>query len=779
MIPPGAPKQRLSVGRDQHGSLMGLMGHFTKTLFKNWSGKRTWTPDEIRALITERQLDEASEALPFLNATLADFDAEKDCLQGEILYHQRRDKEAEECFRSALRAVPGMPQGHYGLSLILSERRQFGAAARHAQFAINVKKEGRYYAQLGYCHLMLGNIRAAETPLRLATLLNADSPSAWNNLGIALLSKRAGAEARLCFERALRLNPAFEAAREHLLQLEKVLESGAIRQGTTDNPLEALAAQPALPHPDLAAALALEEEGLLQQAIDACEALLLMHDDESISLCLARLYERASDVDSALDTLRAYREVHPEAQCTIGALGLLLLRVKQFDAAEPLLRQALETAPEHIDYLVGLASTLTGKERYTEAASFIDKAVAINPDEHRLIGLKAANLSNRCLYDEALVLVQTLKENGFSINSHSMTLGYLGRIDEALALINEQIQRQPNDPNLRFQRAQLNLLLGNYEQGWEDYDVRGLAYTRNFRMLPFPVWADEPLEGKQLIVLAEQGLGDQVMFASCLNDLLQLHAGKVILEAHNRVATTLARSFPQCQVIATGQKSDLEWAKEFPETDFFVHLADLPRRFRPNLESFPRHSGYLHPDPERVIYWREQLAARGPGPYLGISWRGGTEQTRKVLRSLEPEQLIPLAERPATWVCLQYGAAQEDVDRMKSGPMPLQYWPEAIANLDEFAALISAMDGVLSVCNTTVHFAGALGKPVWVLAPRVPEWRYGLNNEVMPWYPSSLVFRQTRDGDWSAPIEQMCQKLSHHSFGMGMPLRENGINSHL
>src|SRR6185436_8166228 len=153
-------------------------------------------------------------------------------------------------------------------------------------------------------------------------------------------------------------------------------------------------------------------------------------------------------------------------------------------------------------------------------------------------------------------------------------------------------------------------------------------------------------------------------------------------------------------------------------------------------------SGYLKADPQHVARWRERLAALGPGHKVGLSWTGGVPRTRRELRSLSLDQLQPLLAMPGfRFISLQYTAgARDEVEawRARSG-IAVEHWPEAIADYDQTAALVCALDLVVSVCTSLVHLGGALGRPVRVLAPISPEWRYGFAGEAMPWYPSVRV----------------------------------------
>lgn len=743
---------------------MGLIGSLIEVLKTGVTGKRSWTPHEVRELIDVRRLDEARQACDQLTGTLEDLEAERACLLGEINFQDRLDDVAAAAFREALKTVPGMPAAHHGLSLIFAAQQKFDDAARHAQFALSGQPtEARFLAQYGYCHLCLGSYQMAENPLRRATLLMGGNAYLWNNLGIVLRVKGELDEARQCFERALTLDDGLESARSHVAQLKEEIAEGSLKTSTsTDNSHGLQANIGALDERTFESVLSLQRLGNLQAAIDNCEALLLANvDDERMPVVLAGLYERVGDMESAIDTLQAHLSMRPDSHLVAGALGLVAMRAQDYRSATPLLERALVADPEHLDYVVGLARSLSGQERFAEAGPLFERAVEMAPDDLGLLGQLTSNLANQCRYREAMEIIDDLSARGLFVGCKGSVLSFLGRFDEALVALNEDVARQPNDPALRFQRAYLNLLLENYSEGWDDYRFRGLSASKNFRMLPFPMWRGEPLKDKRVIVLTEQGLGDQIMFASCLPDLLAMNPKQVVVEMSHRVAETITRSFPSCEVVATKQNVNLDWVKAYADTDCFIPLADLPSHFRRSRDAFPQHSGYLHADPERIAYWRAALKASGPGPYIGVSWKGGTELTRASLRSLTPEQLLTLTSATkATWICLQYGAVQPEVDRLADTDMPLRYWPEAISDLDQFAALICGLDLVITVCNTTVHYAGGLGKPVWVLSPKVPEWRYGLSGETLPWYPSSRMFRQQQDGDWTGPLTTMCQELS-------------------
>ena len=195
--------------------------------------------------------------------------------------------------------------------------------------------------------------------------------------------------------------------------------------------------------------------------------------------------------------------------------------------------------------------------------------------------------------------------------------------------------------------------------------------------------------------------------------------------------------------------------------DLQIPMGSLPGLFRNSWDEFPRHGGYLRADPDRVAYWRARLDALGPGPKIGLSWRGGVAATRRHLRCIELEQLLPVMELPATFVSLQYGDCADDLSRLRlQHGRSLTHWQDALDDYEETAALTCALDLVISVCTAVIHLAGALGRPVWVLVPAIAEWRYMNRGERLPWYPSARLFRQTQPAVWESAIQRMAEQLS-------------------
>jgi tetratricopeptide (TPR) repeat protein len=753
---------------------VGMIGSMLRGLAAGFGGKRRWTPSEVRELIESRRLDEAEEAVRALHEDTPQRPLVVASLRAEIAFRQHRDEQAEALFRQALSEAPGLPDAHYGLSLVMLARGEKEVALRHAQFAANNGHEARFNAQLGLCQLELQNFLQADLALSRATRLNPLDKASWNNLGIAKRARGHAEKSRAAFKRALELDPSFEQADQNL----KLLEEEVARHGESA-PSGGAPQEPAGAAGDdgLAEVAALASAGDLPGAIKLCEALYdRSPNDGRLAIELYRLCCRDGDVQSGMDVLQAHLARHSDDIDVVGELGRAHLQQNESKLAKPLIERAIEQRPDDVRLLLAMAHIRSEQMRYVDAAPFFERALELEPSVDNK-GHLAANLVARCEYEKALAYMEEMIAEAPQVQKDLVGLyvySYtcLGRHAEAMPLLDEAIAANPNDANRRFPRATIHLLQERFEEGWADYAYRNLSSTEHLRMAPFPLWRGEPLEGKRILVLAEQGLGDQVMFASCLPDLLALQPAHCVVEAVDRVAPTLARSFPGVEVVATRQDNAFDWMKTIGHIDCFVMMGDLPGHFRRRHADFPRHDGYMKAAPDRVQHWRSRLAALGPRPKIGVSWRGGTEMTRQVMRTMDVTCLHGLAPAGAAdWISLQYGKVDDDLRKARDAGLELHDWPEAIKDLDEFAALISALDLVITVCNTTVHYAGALGQPVWVMAPKVPEWRYGLYSESLPWYPSSRMYRQIEAGDWSGLLDRVRQDLSHRLAAGALPGR--------
>jgi tetratricopeptide (TPR) repeat protein len=479
---------------------------------------------------------------------------------------------------------------------------------------------------------------------------------------------------------------------------------------------------------------------------------------------LARLLVAAGRHEEARDTLLLAVHHRPECAAAWFQLGKLAGAAGRVDEAIDYFKRATQLAPENPDPDIELGRVYQRLSRWEDAVSHYRSALArghVSPEAYNDLATCYVPLQRN---DEALAIFADLRARHPYSNvpriGYANVLLQVGRFDEALAEYEAILEREPKNYLASWHRSLILLMRRRYAEGWAGYDSRLLGQVENLpRHFPYPRWRGEPLAGKAVLVHGEQGVGDEIMFASCLPDLIQ-RAGRVIVECRPKLSTLYARSFPQARVIVTENRPVPEWLAALDGVNWQVAAGSLPGFFRVARDRFPG-TPYLRADPARVQHWRETLAGLGPELKVGISWRGGSIRTRSAARSIDIDDCRPLFDAPGCrFVNLQYGETAEDLARVNGeGGTRVHHWQRAIDDYDETAALVSALDIVVTVCTALVHLSGALGQRAWVLVPTVPEWRYGLEGSEMPWYGSVALIRQPAGEAWASTLATVAARL--------------------
>jgi tetratricopeptide (TPR) repeat protein len=486
----------------------------------------------------------------------------------------------------------------------------------------------------------------------------------------------------------------------------------------------------------------------------------------SARVALGNVYGLQGDKKAAEACYRSALELDPDLPEAHYNLALFLKRPGKFEEALAHLERAAALAPDFTDAMKERVLCLIHLERYDEAESLLGREMARRPDSgalHACSGLMRQRMHRPA---EALNFYEEAQRLGYADADLHLNRGIafqdLGRINEALDSYDQAIRSQ-NDPKLkgapRFHRALARLLTGDFG-AWPDYEIRLQSEDLPRRARVFPRWDGGDLAGRTLLIYGEQGLGDEIMFASCLPEVIS-RARHCVIECAPKLESMFRRSFPAATVYAAAAGCQPQVGAASPDIDCEVPIGSLPLYFRRRAADFPRHGGYLQADRARVEYWKQQLASLGAGIKVGISWRGGSLQTRSPLRSIPLEQWSPILRTDGVqFVSLQYDASGDELDKFWTDrDIGIKHWPDAIADYDETAALVSALDLTISVCTAAIHLGGALGRPVWVMAPYSPEWRYGFAGETMPWYPSVRIFRQSAFGQWTPVVGKVAQHL--------------------
>lgn len=328
-----------------------------------------------------------------------------------------------------------------------------------------------------------------------------------------------------------------------------------------------------------------------------------------------------------------------------------------------------------------------------------------------------------------------------------------GTPEKALEYLNKAIEINPNEPKGHWNRALALLELGRYEEGFRDYEFSERVETcKNRYHAEIPYWDGTP--GKTIAIFGEQGIGDELMFASVLPDVIK--DCKVILDMHPRLQRMFQLNYPHIPVYGTRKAGDGQypWIRSY-KIDAKASIASLCKFYRKKKEDFPG-TPYLKAEPELVAKYKEKLAAMGPKKKIGISWKGGTGSTNKHTRKIQMELLLPLLKcEQYDFISLQYdkGVEVKVKEFEEQYGVKLNHWQDVLDDYDETAGLVSNLDLIISVPQSVVHLAGALGTPTLQLCPMKGLWQMGVYGEDMPWYSCVRNIWQVKDGEWETVID--------------------------
>lgn len=351
-------------------------------------------------------------------------------------------------------------------------------------------------------------------------------------------------------------------------------------------------------------------------------------------------------------------------------------------------------------------------------------------------------------------------------NNLGVVLKEHGELEESIQAYQKSIHIQPGVAETHKNLGLIMLLLlGDFHQGWKEYEWRlkcsnFSSENRNFLQ---PYWDGIYLNGKSVLIWAEQGIGDEIMFTSILPTLTQM-TGKIVIECNPRLVSLFQRSFPQIQFFPRESTPNSKLLDK--NIDYQIPMDSLGQWLRTNEDSFKESKQtYLTACANKSAKIKKRYQKLAAGRLLvGISWKSaGINQRRALLKSTILEDWASiLLQQDCYFINLQYGDVKEELEQFHLQTDLMIYQDveiDSLGDLDDFAAQISALDLVISTSNTTVHMAGDLGKQVWTLLPYIPGWRWMLEREDTPWYPSMRLFRQNELGTWSRAFDQVRSKL--------------------
>ena len=435
-----------------------------------------------------------------------------------------------------------------------------------------------------------------------------------------------------------------------------------------------------------------------------------------------RLLQWPQDAIASYDRAIA---VEPAAAQWHNNRGTALAELNRFDDAIASYDQALRLQPMFAEAINNRGAALLRLDRPALALAEFERALALKPD-----------------YPEA-------------VNHRGLALQDLNRHREALDAHRRALALRPEGAEARYGAATALLALGEFDEGWRAYEARwskaDLAPFR--RTLPRPLWlGDAPIEGKTVLLHAEQGFGDAIQF--CRYAPILARRGATVIFEVPRALHDLFRSLPGVARVVSRDDT-------LPPFDMHCPLASLPLAFATQLDGIPAEVPYLAADPERIAKWRARLPPTGRRQ-IALAWRGRPYPRD---RSVQFAALAPLLSLPdVDFVSLQQDLTDEEAHAV-AGVGNLRHFGPAIEDFADTAAIIACVDAVVSIDTSVAHLAGALGKPLWLMLIFAADFRWLVGRTDSPWYPSARLIRQARIGDWSDVVGHIAQALAELTSG--------------
>ncbi len=593
------------------------------------------------------------------------------------------------------------------------------AAAFYQQILQTDPNHAQSLYHLGLLSNQLGQPDVAVMYLYKAIQVNSTEPNYYNDLGLILYDQNKIDDAISCYNRAIQLKPNFAEAYNNLGN-------------------------------------ALKSQNRFNDAIEAYKKALKSNPNLYAAFYnVGNTYQALKRYDEAIACFEKALSISPGLSQAYNNLGTIYKERQQIDTAISCYRQAIQANPQLAEAHNNLGAVLELKGQQDEAMACYRKALTINPNFAEAYNNLANILRLVGEIDEAIQNYQSAirfdpQSAAIPTNLGVTLLHEAGKPRDAINSFHHALTLDPNYVEAHCYCGLAYLLLEDFEHGWPAYEWRFQLPEFTQHHYEKPRWNGEPLTTETILVHAEQGFGDTLQFVRYLPLLKAKTQGKVIFlcqKSHQRLLTNIQG----CDELIVDVTPSLNF-------DLHVPLLSLPGLFKTNLENIPTSPRYIQADPEMVEAWAGKLSNENRFK-VGLVWAGNPKSQNDYNRSCTLDQLAPLATvDQCVFYSLQKWQAAEQAKTPPDG-MALINLDSEIEDFADTAAIIMNLDLVITVDTSVAHLAGALGKPVWVMLPFIPDWRWFLNREKSPWYPSAHLFRQPNLRDWENVISEVTRAL--------------------
>ncbi len=519
-----------------------------------------------------------------------------------------------------------------------------------------------------------------------------------------------------------------------------------------------VAARPDIPDARNNLGVAYKAQGQWEQAVKIFEATIRAHPEyQQAYFNLGALMHDRGLFRDAEKCFRLGLEVNPRDIETRFSLGNALAAQRRWPEAEQCCREVVARDPNNINAHVALAFALVQQEKLAEAMQLYQQVLSVRPKFHEVHNNLSYVLERTGRLEQALQCaertIELQPDFPEAYNNLGIALRSLHRTDDALAAFRSALKLQSDFPLAKYNLGTTLLLTGRYHEGWPAYERRTETLDEPPRTFEHPRWSGGPIPGKRLAVHCDQGFGDTLQFARFLPGASQRSQARLIFECPPELVRLFADVPAIDELVIAGET--------LPPCDEQISLASLAGILDVEIDTIPCEVPYLRVSVQADAPVRSALESIPPNkPRVGLIWRGNRQQARDVVRSCPPDQLERLlAVEGVSFVSLQVGS---DYAEEIAGLSRHQNVWDAGSHLDDFAgtaAVMRTLDLVITVDTSPAHLAGALGLPVWTLLCHTPDWRWHLDRDDSPWYPTMRLFRQRAWGDWKGVVNETAQAL--------------------
>ena len=499
------------------------------------------------------------------------------------------------------------------------------------------------------------------------------------------------------------------------------------------------------------------EAGRLNPAAQLCLTFLQHHphDAHALHLLGAIAYKKGL-YRQAIDLIREAIKNNPFMPQCHNTLGAALRATGELEEAITAYEQAISLDPQYCSAHLNMGNIFMSQGQFRAAITKYRHAISLDPVCIEAYNNMAIALQYQGEFEAAMEKCKQallLKpDNAEVYNTIASVFMKKGRCTEAIDNYQRALKVKPDNAEAHCNLGMTFLLIGRFEEGWSEYQWRlNTAKASGSHRYPVPCWDGSPFEGKRLVVHFEQGFGDNIQFIRYL-PMVKRRGGTVICEML-RPLTGLLRGFPGIDELINAPLGN----RPSIRSDLHVPLLELPRIFGTTLHTIPGDVPYLHADAIKSKYWRQRLA--GMDLKVGIVWAGEPAHNEDKNRSCHLRHFLRLSKIPGVQLIgLQKGAAAGQVKDL-AGMISITNLEGELNDFTDTAAVIDNLDMVISVDTAVLHLAGAMGKPAWAMLSAAPDWRWMLDRQDSPWYPTIKLFRQRRYGNWDGVCERIAKKL--------------------